>query len=96
MTHRLTVEDAIVLIAARADESSAAGCFDAQSDAAVPSPCIGVCRMAADGGRCEGCFRTLDEIRVWSAASREQRRVIWARLLRRAGLTPPASLPAAS
>lgn len=32
----------------------------------VPSPCINVCRMRADTGLCEGCFRTLDEIARWS------------------------------
>ena len=30
--------------------------------AAVPSPCIAVCRMDAATGWCEGCLRTLDEI----------------------------------
>lgn len=32
---------------------------------AVPSPCIGVCTVAADG-LCEGCMRTLPEIARWS------------------------------
>ena len=31
------------------------------------SPCINICRMNADTGYCEGCFRTLDEIARWSA-----------------------------
>ncbi|RYF72405.1 MULTISPECIES: DUF1289 domain-containing protein [unclassified Acidovorax] len=86
--------DAIELIAARACEISAAGHFDAESEAAVPSPCIGVCRMTADRSQCEGCFRTLDEIRVWSTASSLQRRAIWATLLHRAGLPPLAAQPA--
>jgi nicotinate-nucleotide--dimethylbenzimidazole phosphoribosyltransferase len=34
----------------------------------IPSPCIGVCTVAADG-TCEGCLRTLDEIGRWSVAS---------------------------
>ena len=88
--------NAIQLIAERARASSAAGCFDAQSDVALPSPCIGICRMAADGSQCEGCFRTLDEIRVWSTAGRAQRLAIWVRLLQRAGLPPPAAGSAAS
>ncbi|MGP1716212.1 MAG: DUF1289 domain-containing protein [Methylophilus sp.] len=31
----------------------------------IPSPCIGVCSMDESSGFCEGCFRTLDEIRQW-------------------------------
>jgi len=34
----------------------------------IPSPCIGVCTVAA-AGTCEGCLRTLDEIGRWSIAS---------------------------
>ena len=40
------------------------------------SPCINVCRMAADSGLCVGCLRTLDEIAVWGSASDTQRRMI--------------------
>ena len=32
----------------------------------VASPCINVCKMDAPGGLCVGCFRTIDEITVWS------------------------------
>ena len=41
---------------------------------AVPilSPCIGVCRLGADG-LCEGCHRTVDEIAHWTAYTHEQR-----------------------
>ena len=31
----------------------------------IPSPCIGVCAMNGSIGLCEGCFRTIDEIRAW-------------------------------
>ncbi|GAD21740.1 predicted Fe-S protein [Acidovorax sp. MR-S7] len=48
--------------------------------------------MTPDRSHCEGCFRTLDEIRAWSKASGAERRVIWAALLRRAGVTPPEEL----
>ncbi|WP_198968850.1 DUF1289 domain-containing protein [Xylophilus sp. ASV27] len=51
----------------------------------VPSPCVSVCRMNADRGFCEGCFRSIDEIRVWSRADDAQKRIIWERLLLRAG-----------
>ena len=34
--------------------------------AAVPSPCVDICRMDEASGLCEGCLRTLDEIACWS------------------------------
>ena len=81
-------------IAAHADRISAAGYFDLDSDEVVPSPCVSVCRMAPDGSVCEGCLRSLDEIRRWSALDSAARRVVWARLLRRAGVALPVSLEA--
>ncbi len=33
----------------------------------VASPCVDVCRMNAETGFCDGCFRTIDEIAAWSA-----------------------------
>jgi predicted Fe-S protein YdhL (DUF1289 family) len=39
----------------------------------VASPCINVCRMDAGTGLCLGCFRTIDEIAVWSRTSNDQR-----------------------
>lgn len=81
-------------IAARADLVSAAGYFDPESDEVVPSPCISVCLLSDDRSRCEGCFRTLDEIRAWSGADSAQRRAIWVQLLQRAGVALPAPLAA--
>lgn len=49
--------------------------------------------MAPDGSVCEGCFRSLDEIRRWSGLDTQARRVVWARLLRRAGAPVPETLP---
>lgn len=74
------------LIAIRARQLRAAGHFDAQSEAEVPSPCISVCRMTPDRSHCEGCFRSIDEIREWSRADAARRRTIWTSLLARAGL----------
>lgn len=31
----------------------------------IPSPCVGVCSMDEATGFCQGCFRTIDEIRQW-------------------------------
>ena len=33
---------------------------------AVPSPCISVCEMNEASASSKGCFRTNDEIAVWS------------------------------
>lgn len=49
----------------------------------VPSPCISVCRMNELTGLCEGCYRTLDEIRQWSSADNPVKRSIWTRIEQR-------------
>ena len=46
----------------------------------VASPCNNVCRMNADTGLCEGCFRTLDEIAAWSVISDAEKRRVLAQL----------------
>jgi predicted Fe-S protein YdhL (DUF1289 family) len=43
----------------------------------VPSPCISICRMDAATGLCEGCFRTIDEIRVWGMLQDDRKREVW-------------------
>jgi len=42
----------------------------------LPSPCASVCRMTP-GDWCEGCLRTMDEIRQWSTCDDETKRRIW-------------------
>ena len=85
---------AIKLLAIRADLIRTSGCFDLNSVETVPSPCISVCRMTEDRSHCEGCFRSIEEIRAWSGADTAQRLAIWARLAQRAGLAfPPTGLP---
>ena len=33
----------------------------------IPStPCINICKINSEDGYCLGCFRTLDEIAVWT------------------------------
>jgi len=53
----------------------------------VPSPCISVCRMDAAGALCEGCLRTLEEIRHWSASSDFEKKAIWALIEQRIAAT---------
>ena len=51
---------------------------DAQT--APPSPCVSVCRMDAAGQYCEGCLRTLNELRIWGSADAATQRAIWLRI----------------
>jgi predicted Fe-S protein YdhL (DUF1289 family) len=53
--------------------------------AGVPSPCINVCRLNAQG-LCIGCRRTLGEIAEWSQASDARRLEIVSALKTRAML----------
>lgn len=75
------VMSTIDLIACRAQLARAAG----QN---VPSPCVSVCRMSAASGLCEGCLRTLDEIRAWSGLADEGKRRVWGLVEQRAGRVP--------
>lgn len=43
----------------------------------VASPCISVCRMSASSGWCEGCWRTLEELRAWGKADDATKLAIW-------------------
>lgn len=43
------------------------------------SPCVRVCRLGPDD-RCEGCGRTVAEIRQWAGMTRDQRWEIMKRL----------------
>jgi prolyl-tRNA editing enzyme YbaK/EbsC (Cys-tRNA(Pro) deacylase)/predicted Fe-S protein YdhL (DUF1289 family) len=63
-------EQAIAQVTARARTVEAAG-------DAVPSPCISVCRINADSGMCEGCFRTLGEISGWARSGPDAQRELW-------------------
>ena len=49
----------------------------------IPSPCINICKMDAGNGLCIGCFRTIDEITVWSRVTDAQRATILAAVTQR-------------
>lgn len=56
------------------------------------SPCVNVCVMDARTGFCQGCWRTIGEIRDWATSTRERRLEILHRLAERRGaetLTAP-------
>jgi uncharacterized protein len=50
--------------------------------ATVPSPCVEICRLDAQG-LCVGCRRTLGEITEWPSASEARRREILRELVSR-------------
>ena len=43
----------------------------------VSSPCISVCQMDLPTGLCVGCWRTLDEITVWSTLADTDKNQVW-------------------
>lgn len=86
------VIDIPVALAQRAALVLAEGGFAEDFQGVVTSPCISVCRMTADRSHCQGCFRTLEELRAWGKADAGTRRVIWGKLLERAGLAHPAQV----
>jgi predicted Fe-S protein YdhL (DUF1289 family) len=49
----------------------------------IPSPCISVCRMDTRTGVCEGCLRTIYEIRLWSVNSDSEKRAVWGLIAQR-------------
>lgn len=56
----------------------AAASFDPAVDPdPVPSPCVSACKISTVDGWCEGCTRTLDEIRAWKAADDDAKRAVW-------------------
>ena len=69
---KLTQQDAIALVAARAELIAAGG--------DINSPCISVCRMNVATALCEGCFRTRDEIAAWGSAGDAAKLATWARI----------------
>ena len=44
------------------------------SDSAIRSPCIGVCNMDDLTGFCQGCYRTIDEIKNWWEMDKQQQK----------------------
>jgi uncharacterized protein len=58
----------------------------AESLGPVPSPCVDICRLDAQG-LCVGCRRTIGEIGEWPSASNVRRREI----LREIAARPPAT-----
>jgi predicted Fe-S protein YdhL (DUF1289 family) len=49
----------------------------------VASPCIKLCKIDSESKVCGGCYRTIEEIIIWSKASSDQKRKIWANIAAR-------------
>jgi len=49
----------------------------------IESPCIRVCTLDDSGGICLGCFRTIEEIGLWSTLSDPERWQVLERLAAR-------------
>jgi predicted Fe-S protein YdhL (DUF1289 family) len=75
----LSRQEAIQSLTARANSVSLAG-------ENIPTPCISVCRVNADDGLCEGCFRTLGEISAWSRSTAANKRELWKIIMHRVKL----------
>lgn len=43
----------------------------------IPSPCVSLCQMDDDSKLCQGCWRTIDEIIVWSSLDDEEKKQVW-------------------
>ncbi|MES2978636.1 MAG: YbaK/EbsC family protein [Pseudomonadota bacterium] len=61
----------------------------------VTSPCISVCRVNAQTGLCEGCFRTLGEISAWGRSGNAAKRDLW-RIIEQRMARSSSSLPSTS
>ena len=75
----LSRQEALQSLKARANSVSMAG-----ED--IPAPCILVCRVNADNGLCEGCFRTLGEISAWGRSTPANKRELWKTIMHRVKL----------
>ena len=42
----------------------------------IESPCISVCAMDEATGLCQGCYRTIDEIKQWWDLDNTQKQVV--------------------
>ncbi len=56
------------------------------TQAGLPSPCISVCQLDAQGGRCIACTRSLEQIEAWMLFDDSERLQIWKQLARHLGL----------
>jgi predicted Fe-S protein YdhL (DUF1289 family) len=46
----------------------------------VPSPCVTICELDEQQGRCKGCYRLLHEIGAWGHLSDADKRAVWTQI----------------
>ena len=56
----------------------------------VPSPCNSICTIDQVTGYCAGCFRTIDEVALWSVLDDHEKRAVWSALADRRAAAAPA------
>lgn len=44
------------------------------------SPCLYLCSRDAEHNRCNGCYRSTEEIKTWSKMTPQQKTKVWLRL----------------
>ena len=54
--------------------------------AEIESPCVKICVIHPEARLCVGCYRSIEEIGIWSRLSPEARRAVMADLPARASL----------
>lgn len=60
----------------------------------VASPCVSVCEMDQQTGVCSGCYRTLEEIAMWSRLPNQKRwEIVQSLRERRAAIKQPPDKP---
>ncbi|MDZ7893427.1 MAG: YbaK/EbsC family protein [Rhodoferax sp.] len=57
----------------------------------IPSPCVNVCRMDTGSGLCEGCFRTIEDIREWGKSDDAAKKAMWVQITERLQQTHPTA-----
>ena len=80
----LARQSALKMLATRADSIRA-------TSENIPSPCMNVCRMDTGSGLCEGCFRTIEEIREWGRSDDAAKRAMWGQIAQRLRETHPSA-----
>lgn len=60
----------------------------------VPSPCVGICKMDTHPAWCQGCHRSIDEIKAWSRMSDADKLALWPVLAQRHAMRHPSALSA--
>ena len=73
----LPIPPSLDVLRDKLDTITAQGLLQPDALEPPPSPCVCVCRMDEARQYCQGCWRTLDELRAWGKADAATKRAIW-------------------